>query len=397
MADWPDGIDMDALLAPIAEDAPAGPDLREDPSSNSLYRRLKNARQEAGAAERMEEQGSRDPAAEPLSVLWREVRALAIEALGESKDLDVAAWLLEALLRSDGPAGLAAGARLIGGLAETFWDQNLYPLPDEDGIATRVNLVSGLNGSGGRDGTLAQPLRKLVLFDRPDGAPFAFWQYKQSQDLKTLDTARAAQRIQGGAVPLETVETEARAAGGKHFAALRRDLRAARDGWVAMAAVLDEKAAPDAPSTSAVRDLLDEMLTAVSRFAPPEAAEPPAAAAASPSAAGGDSPGAAVPGAGAAPGGAVLAGPLVGAVDRETMLGELARIAEFFRLTEPQSPLAYTLEEAIRRGRMTWPELLAEIVSDTSVRDNILMQLGIRPPQPAEGEAEEGGSSGTTW
>ncbi len=392
MANWPDGIDMTALLAPVAEDAPAGPDLREDPSSNSLYRRLKNARQEVGAAERLEEQGSRDPAAEPLAVLWRQVRALAIEALGQSRDLDVAAWLLEALLRSDGPAGLAAGAHLIGGLAEAFWDQNLYPLPDEDGIATRVNLVSGLNGSGGRDGTLAQPLRKLVLFDRPDGAPFAFWQYKQSQDIKALDAARAAQRIQGGAVSFEAMETEARAAGGAHFAAMRRSLRAARDAWVAMAAVLDAKAGPDAPSTSTVRDLLNEMLTAVSRFAPAEAAEPAPAAASPTSASGPDGNGAP-----AATATALASGPLVGAVNREDMLAELSRIANFFRRTEPQSPLAYTLEEAIRRGRMTWPELLAEIVSDTSVRDNILMQLGIRPPQPGEGEAEEAASSGTTW
>jgi type VI secretion system protein ImpA len=74
-------------------------------------------------------------------------------------------------------------------------------------------------------------------------------------------------------------------------------------------------------------------------------------------------------------------------MNREDMLKELARISEYFRKTEPQSPLAYTLEEAIRRGRLSWPELLAELVSDTAVRDSILVQLGIRPtpPAPAEG------------
>ena len=30
MSDWPEGIDMDALLAPIEGDAPAGIDMRED-------------------------------------------------------------------------------------------------------------------------------------------------------------------------------------------------------------------------------------------------------------------------------------------------------------------------------------------------------------------------------
>jgi type VI secretion system protein ImpA len=83
-------------------------------------------------------------------------------------------------------------------------------------------------------------------------------------------------------------------------------------------------------------------------------------------------------------GGAPLAGgaamrPAAAVVSREDMLKELARIGEFFRKTEPQSPLAYTLEEAIRRGRMSWPDLLGELVTDAKVRDSILVQLGIRP------------------
>ena len=47
------------------------------------------------------------------------------------------------------------------------------------------------------------------------------------------------------------------------------------------------------------------------------------------------------------------------------------------------SPRAYTLQEVVRRGRMTWPELIAEIVPDITYRSAILSSLGIRPP-PAE-------------
>ena len=57
----------------------------------------------------------------------------------------------------------------------------------------------------------------------------------------------------------------------------------------------------------------------------------------------------------------------------------LGQIANFFRRTEPHSPLSYTLDEAVRRGRMTWPELLAEVVADTDTRNTILTTLGIRP------------------
>ena len=37
----------------------------------------------------------------------------------------------------------------------------------------------------------------------------------------------------------------------------------------------------------------------------------------------------------------------------------------------------------VRRGRMTWPELIEEIVPDITYRAAILSSLGIRPP-PSE-------------
>jgi type VI secretion system protein ImpA len=66
---------------------------------------------------------------------------------------------------------------------------------------------------------------------------------------------------------------------------------------------------------------------------------------------------------------------------RETALRELDRIAEYFRRTEPHSPLAYTLDEAVRRGRMSLSELLAEVLPDAAVRNAMLVRLGIRPEE----------------
>ena len=48
-------------------------------------------------------------------------------------------------MRSHGLAGLAAGAQLMAGLAERYWD-GLFPLPDDYGMETRVAPVTGLNG-----------------------------------------------------------------------------------------------------------------------------------------------------------------------------------------------------------------------------------------------------------
>ncbi len=378
MAEFPEGFDLAPLLAPIPGEAPAGEDLRADSTPESLYYRLRDARAEARAAERAmdapdSETGS-IAAAGATPPQWRTIRDLATEAIaGRSKDLEIAAWLTEALLRSDGLNGLDAGCRLMTGLVETFWD-DLFPQPDEDGIATRVAPVGGLNGQGS-EGTLTQPIRKLALFDRPSGEPFRFWQYEQSAELAaTADATRRQQRLDAGVLPLETVQNEAAAAeklaretGRDGFAALRRHAADAAAAWQALGQALDSRAGADAPATSRVRDLLEQFRAVAERFAPSEDEAAVPAGAGEPAAAG--SP-ASTPSA-----------PVAGSVaSREDALRTLTQLADFFRRTEPHSPLAYTLQEAVRRARMTWPELLEEIVPDASARSAILSSLGIRPP-----------------
>jgi type VI secretion system protein ImpA len=364
MSELPDGFDLAALLEPISAEAPAGVDLRQDASPEALYFRLRDARGEARAAERASEAGG--DAAAPAE--WRTVRELAVEALARhSKDLEIAAWFSEALLRMDGLPGLAAGFRTMAGIAENFWD-DFFPQPDEEGLAGRLAAVAGLNGVG-RDGTLIQPLRRVVLFARPDGAPYEFWQYEQAREVAGIgDATRRQQRLDAGVLPFETVESEARAADPALFGRLRDEAVAAAEAWRGLGQILDDRAGADAPPTSQIRDLLDRIRQVAEGFAPAAAAgaEPVADAAA------------AVTATGANVGLSVSAATAV--ATREDALRMLGEIAEFFRRTEPHSPLAYTLQEAVRRGRMTWPELLAEIVPDTAARAGILASLGIRPP-----------------
>ena len=53
---------------------------------------------------------------------------------------------------------------------------------------------------------------------------------------------------------------------------------------------------------------------------------------------------------------------------REDAFKTLMKVAEFFRRTEPHSPVSYALEQAVRWGRMPLPELIRDLVSTTSVR-----------------------------
>ncbi|HKM70079.1 MAG TPA: type VI secretion system protein TssA, partial [Stellaceae bacterium] len=358
MEEFPEGFDLAGLLAPISPEAPAGRDLREDNALDGLYFRLREARREASAAERAAEApsdnaGPRPLDASPVSALqqWRTLGELAIEALtGHSKDLEIAAWLTEALLRSDGLIGLTAGCRLMAGLAESFWDE-LFPQPDEEGIATRVAPVAALNGVG-RDGTLIQPLRKIVLFERPtDNTPLYFYQYEQSAEIASItDAERRQERLDRGVLPLEIVENEAQTqTAHASLAELRQRVGATAEAWQSLGQTVDARAGADGPPTSRVRDLLEKIRIVADHFAAPEAAAPDELT--------GSASEVEIAGA-AGTVSAVVAG---GLASREDALRALAQIAEFFRRTEPLSPITYTLQEAVRRSRLTWPELLEEI------------------------------------
>ena len=368
MVDFPEGFDLAALLEPIPGDVPQGVDIREDFSSQSPYNRLRDARSDARDAEKMIDNG--DPNAGDPAPMWRIVRDVGLKALKETtKDLEVAAWVTEAYVRSNGLAGLYAGASLIKGLAEQFWD-GVFPLPDDYGVETRVAPITGLNGRDG-GGSLIQPLYKVRFFDRPDGTTVTFFAYQSSEQLPSLPTERREARVKAGAIPWEDMETEARTAGAASLGRLRDEAVVALAAWESMAVVLDEKASEDPPSTSHVRDMLRQIHSAAIRYAPAPTEEEHEAGA----------------DAVAAPDGSVEAGSTGPAgfsaaartVSRDDALKTLETIATYFRRTEPASPLAYTLDDAIRRAKLTWPELLKEVVPDETVRQAILTSLGIRP------------------
>ena len=354
--------DFEAILAPLAGDQPTGVDLRQDFSPTSVYFRLRDARAQARDAERQADTQGND---DGVLALWRPVATLAIGALkSTSKDLEVATWLTEALVRIAGLRGLMAGASVIGGLVDRHWD-GLFPLPEEGDVEIRVAAVSGLSGQGA-DGTLMQPLRKIALFRRADGSPFSLWQYQASVELSGItDPARRAQRIDSGVLPFEEVEKEARVAGGAHWSAQRELIDKTLEAWKDMERAFDEKAGEASPAANRVRDLLEFVSETCRRFAPPDTTDG-AAEMTSATATAGD-------------GAAVVAMP--GAITgREQALRQLTEIAGWFKRNEPSSPIGFTLDEAVRRARLGWPELVVELVSDETARQALLTSVGIKPP-----------------
>jgi len=118
----------DDLLNPIPGENPSGANLRYAP----VFDKIKEARRADDDAPQGDWQFERKTAD------YAVVIKLAGEALAtKSKDLQVAAWLTEAILRKEGFAGLKAGLELIKGLVENFWD-TLYPELDDGDAEMRA-------------------------------------------------------------------------------------------------------------------------------------------------------------------------------------------------------------------------------------------------------------------
>jgi type VI secretion system protein ImpA len=356
------------ILSTFGGETPAGDDLRLDASPQSLYYRLRDAR----AAARAEERAAEDnPAAGgAVSAYWGTVQTLAIEALqSRSKDVEIAAWLAESLTRHDGLAGLAQGAAIIAGLIEQFWDNGLLPAEDPDDPEGRLIAITGLSGQD-RDGSLLQPLRMTILFELDDGTPITFWEYDRARDAAPLAaTGRAVQRTAPNAPSFTALEAIAERNGRGSFTALERDATTALGAWKTIEDVVKRVVRSEAaPSTGRVTALLETLRKTAARYLPITEV---------------------------ALGGSVeaAAGKLVtdagrpaspdavsDTASREAMLEQILQIAMAFRRTEPGSPISYTLEEAVRRARLSLPDLLRELLPELPARSSILLGLGIKPP-----------------
>lgn len=126
-------IDVDNLLQPISPELPCGEDLEYDP----MFVEMEEAAQ--GTPERQ----SGDTIIPPEEPHWHEVRSKTLELLARTKDLRVAVYLNRALLHTSGLVGMNDGLALLQGLLDRYWEP-VHPHldPDDDYDPTlRVNTI----------------------------------------------------------------------------------------------------------------------------------------------------------------------------------------------------------------------------------------------------------------
>ncbi|PPC76265.1 type VI secretion system protein TssA [Pokkaliibacter plantistimulans] len=366
-------LDFDAILAPISSEAPQGQDPRQDVSPASAYYQLKDVRNQARAAER--NALIEDEPLQSCAALWRPIVERVPEVLAnEGKDLELVAWLIEALARYQGFAGLAEGFTLAQQLIEAHWD-GLYPLPDEDGQETRVAPLIGLNGYD-NEGALLMPISTIALTAGSSSGPFALWEYQQAQELERLDDAKKAQRLKAGAVEMSAITTAARETSTEQFQQLHDQLLAAMAAYQQLVACMDQAVGSPIPS-SRISKRLEECLACVRHLAgdrikvPKPAVEEVADISLSGE---GAEP---LPGtAAAAPNGVLQL------QQREQAIQTLVQVSEFFRKTEPHSPMSYAIDQVVRWSELSLPELLQELIADQDARKGFFRLTGISSDNP---------------
>ena len=360
-----DRIDLDALLAPL-DPLPAGGDVREGGPGSDLFLRIKDARAAARIAEREASNAESDSDLLRAGLVdWTALVAGANELLRDhSKDLDVAAWLAEALLRTDGIEGFADGLELLGGLVDRFWNDGLWPAADEDGDETRLGALFGLFGRG-TTGTFLQPLKLIALSDRGE-TPVTL----ASAELaaapaapRTADEDAQAVIDERRAAAIDAVATGIARSSRPFLIALRRSLIRARDGLETLMQTIDRVSDVGRfgsqigePLTTAIRLLEDH--AGIVFAAEPAETDVPAAT-------GGTDP-VGIPGSRKAPS------------SRDEALAAVLALADFFDASEPQSPIGLSLREAVRRARLPLEALLSELLPDAASRTLFLQRAGIR-------------------
>ncbi|PYS04157.1 MAG: type VI secretion system protein TssA [Acidobacteria bacterium] len=120
------------LLTPIPGSNPSGQNVRYAP----VYDKIKEARRKEDRIA----QGDWRRALKEAD--YKLVIKLATEALARSsKDLQIGAWLTEALAYEQGLSGLAEGLGLLRSLIENFWD-TVYPEPEDGDLELRAAPLS---------------------------------------------------------------------------------------------------------------------------------------------------------------------------------------------------------------------------------------------------------------
>jgi type VI secretion system protein ImpA len=356
-------VDFESLLSPIPGENPGGEPLR--------YAGPYDAIGEARRADDDLNQGDwqRDVKASD----WRQVIELSTEALTKrSKDIQIGAWLLEALVHVRGFAGLRDGCHLLRELIDRFWD-GLHPEIDDGDLDARAAPLEWINQN------LPGAVKSVPIARSGAGQPYGWWHWHESRMVENLGRTNAEARsaaIAEGKTSGEDFDKAVATLRRAHYETLFADIEEAVAELGALDQKVDERFGRSAPSLVALKQAAGECHALVETIVKRKRELEPDATAPSATAADGSDA-------------ADASGTMLR--DRAAALRQLTDVAAFFRRTEPHSPVSYLVQRAVQWGHMPLENWLQDVIKDEAVLAHLRDTLGLKDSGSGAAPAEDAG------
>jgi type VI secretion system protein ImpA len=335
----------DDLLNPIEGPSPSGASLRYDP----VYDKIKEARREESQPPPGMTQQDRK-----VSDNAQVIRLTTDLLTSKSKDLQLAAWFVEASLKQRGFGGLKDGLILCLGLVTKFWD-TLYPEIEDGDVESRAAPL-GFVGT-----KLDIPLKLVPIVEKQR---YSLLDYEQSRKIGYEDQAKTdeakksrTQAVKDGKLIPEAFDKTFEETPKKFYLQAEQDLDACRQTLTQLNKLCNEKFGAEGPAFGPLQSTLEAERHLIHSLLQKKREKEPDPVEATPA-----------PGAGASEEGAagdatpVRTGVLISIenssepAERMEAVKKIAEAAAYLRRLEPQSPSSYLMLRGLR-----WGELRAAI------------------------------------
>ena len=248
-------IDIEAILAPIPGDNPAGEDLRYSPA----YDQIKEARRADDLLDRGDWQR------EIKTSDWNAVIAATVEAfINKSKDLQMAAWLTEALVNTEGFSGLVAGLKILTGFLRDYWER-VYPEIEDGDLDFRIGPIELMNDK------VWLAVKQIPLTDKDATPGYSWLQWQESRQVgyeadirnqygdvdENKKRARNAS-IAEGKITAEDFDAAVARSSKAYYESLVEDLTACLEEFKRFDDTVDEKFGSEAPRLAELREALED-------------------------------------------------------------------------------------------------------------------------------------------
>jgi type VI secretion system protein ImpA len=371
-------IDLEALLRPISEDRPSGESLQY----SGVYDEIREARYTDPFADLSQGQWQ----TETKVADYPKVIRLAVAALAsETKDLQIAVWLTEALTKQHGFVGLRDSLILLRRLQEEFWE-TLHPEIDEGDMEGRANAIEWMEQQ------TALAVKMLPITDGSESFNYINWLESRDYDFPENIDALDYHEQEAIKVKKAQAEEEKRKTGDMWRAAKARTNRAfcedlnltLEECWTQVQELdrineekYDRNQTPGLrnlkKSLEDIRSVVKPLLEEKRQQEPDEIEEETVTVE------NGDGTVVQVRAGGAA----------TGAIQsRADALKRLAEISDYFKKNEPHSPVSYLVQRAVKWGHMPLENWLQDVIKDENVIFQLRQTLGFNTQDPNAASAE---------